>query len=423
MAQMAEMAEATLNRVVALIRSGFQSGLKMDIMDPSGPAQLLSEGARWARETVEARQPPSAGELGVVQLLTDTAPHVLPGGRHWDEFMEGFVTSNRMSNSKACKVRDVPDTDPRVGLRGQKTLYAAEAIRRSDVVMPYQGYMCFESEYERLSSPLTKLDYERYTCEVFTEVEPPAGHEGSLVLVGYGFGNQSLYINDPVVDPYGRTAVTVAEPNVQLWEVTYRGWPYVFVGAIRNIAAGEELFMNYSRTYWDGIALQQQMHVSLQRALRPIVEEVDAYHRRCCGSGEVVSLATLRAMVAASHAEQHTSEVAHEVVPKMYYAVMDSDSCCGEVEGNPVRTPEPGDVFLLVHFRGGGFGLLGFGVFSSIVEMRIHFSSVVEHRAEMHAPPDVFSLQRKNRCQVIREDMQDWARQMWRTVHKRARRS
>jgi hypothetical protein len=436
MAQMA-VAEATLNRVVALIRSGFQSGLKMDIMDPGGPAQLLSEGARCAKETVEARQPPSVGGLGVVQLLTDTAPQVLPGGRHWDEFMEGFVMSKSKSksrsksksksNSKVCEVRDVPDTDPRVGLRGQKTLYAAEAIRRSDVVMPYQGYLCFESEYERLSSPLTKLDYERYTCEVFTEVEPPAGHEGSLVLVGYGFGNHSLYINDPVIDPYSRAAaVTVAEPNVQLWEVTYRGWPYVFVGAIRDIAVGEELFMNYSRTYWDGIALQQQMHTSLQRALRPIVEEVDAYHSRCgslCGrSDEVVSLATLRAMVAecVSHAEQqHTSEVA----PKMYYAVMDSDSCCGEVEGNPVRTPEPGDVFLLVHFRGGGFGLLGFGVFSSIVGMCIQFSSVVEHRAEMHAPPDVFSLQRKNRCQVIREDMQDWARQMWRTVHKRARHS
>lgn len=421
------MAEATLNRVAALIRTGFQSGLKMDITDPGGPAQLLSEGARLAKETVEARQPPSVGGLGVVQLLTDTAPQILPGGRHWDEFVEGFVTRKRCSKSKACEVRDVPDTDPRVGLRGQKTLYAAEAIRRSDVLMPYQGYLCFESEYEMLSSPLTKLDYERYTCEVFTEVEPPAGHEGSLVLVGYGFGNQSLYINDPVIDPYSRAAVTVAEPNVQLWEVTYRGWPYVFVGALRNIAVGEELFMNYSRTYWDGIALQQQMHTSLQRALLPIVEEVEAYQRRCGGSDDVVSLATLRAMVA-EHAHESFSEVQQqphtpEVVPKMYYAVMDSDSCCGKAEGNPVRTPEPGDVFMLVHSRGGGFGLLGFGVFSSIVGMSIHFSSIVEHRAEMHAPPDVFSLQRKNRSQVIREDMQDWARQMWHSVHKRTRRS
>lgn len=423
---MAQMAEATLNRVVALIRTGFQSGLKMDITDPGGPAQLLSEGAQLAKETVEARQPPSVGGLGVVQLLTDTAPHMLHGGRHWDEFMEGFV--NRKSKSKACEVRDVPDTDPRVGLRGQKTLYAAKAIRRSDVVMPYQGYMCFESEYEMLSSPLTKLDYERYTCEVFTEVEPPVGHEGSLVLVGYGFGNQSLYINDPVIDPYSRDVVTVAEPNVQLWEVTYRGWPYVFVGALRDIAAGEELFMNYSRTYWDGIALQQQMHTSLQRALRPIVEEVEAYHRRCGGSSsdEVVSLTTLSSMVT-EHAQAsclpQQQQHSPKMVPKMYYAVMDDDSCYGEAKGNPARTPEPGDVFLLVHSRSGGaFGLLGFGVFSSIVGMCIHFSSVVEHRAEMHAPPDVFSLQRKNRCQVIREDMQDWARQTWHSVHKRVRR-
>ena len=189
--------------------------------------------------------------------------------------------------------------------------------------------------------------------------------------------------------------------------------------------------MNYSRTYWDGIALQQQMHTSLQRALRPIVEEVEAYHSRCgmtqCGSrDEVVSFAMLSAMVT-EHAQAsclpQQQQHSRKMVPKMYYAVMDDDSCYVEAKGNPVRTPEPGDVFLLVHSRGGGaFGLLGFGVFSSIVGMRIHFSSVVEHRAEMHAPPDVFSLQRKNRCQVIREDMQDWASQMWHTLHKRARR-
>ena len=34
------------------------------------------------------------------------------------------------------------------------------------------------------------------------------------------------YANDPHIDPFVRGSAKVGEANVELWEVTFRGWPY-----------------------------------------------------------------------------------------------------------------------------------------------------------------------------------------------------
>ena len=65
---------------------------------------------------------------------------------------------------------------------------------------------------------------------------------------GNHHGNQTMLINDPRGLPDFETAL-----NCEFIEVTWRGWPYIFVATTRDVAAGEELLIEYGEEYWENM--------------------------------------------------------------------------------------------------------------------------------------------------------------------------
>ena len=87
------------------------------------------------------------------------------------------------------------------------------------------------------------------------------------------YGNQSMAINDGKFDdPTGKSV------NVGWMEALWRGWPYIFVVALRKgVKCGSELLLDYDNTaYWQS---KQQMDAEHQGTLHSLRSDL-IHHAR-----------------------------------------------------------------------------------------------------------------------------------------------
>lgn len=148
-------------------------------------------------------------------------------------------------------LRAVPRDDPREGLRGEATVFASRTFQPWEVLAAYSGRVMTEENLgQAFSSLLMRTRIDDYVMQMRTKVKVE-GQLVELLICPYPtLGNETMAINDGKQDN--------KKVNCGWMEVLYRGWPYVFVVAIRSgIKQGAELLLDYSdRSYWGS---KQQM--------------------------------------------------------------------------------------------------------------------------------------------------------------------
>ena len=195
------------------------------------------------------------------------------------------------------QVRKIPSDDPRVALRGEFGLFAGRNIKRGEVLGPYAGSLRTEREYAHKYSFVPELfardaysyRFSERASHPWTVLGPQGGQvlahsttsdsallgecwskdtsvfsDDHLLVDAYTSGNRFVFVNDyrrnpfKSVDEHKEEEQELREPNVSFLEVMYKGWPYVLVVSISDVAQGEELLVDYGMQYWQQQRLREQ---------------------------------------------------------------------------------------------------------------------------------------------------------------------
>ena len=193
----------------------------------------------------------------------------------WPYFDPSLPASKRPDVEFAkATVGTVPADDPRFGLRGQSALYCSAPVARGEILGAFAGRVSLESEYNREEATRlsTYSEHERYAYHL--SVKLPRKHlpKGDLdralsrdtLIVDplYEYGNKAMVMNDLRLNPLKVDTKAAAESssssgsskssssagkkmhyNVSFIEVTHKGWPYVFVIALKKIQVGDEFLV------------------------------------------------------------------------------------------------------------------------------------------------------------------------------------
>jgi hypothetical protein len=187
----------------------------------------------------------------------------------------------------------IPDSDPRIGLRTQRgvrvrrpaaehaagnadaaEVAAAAVIPAGAVLVHYSGTVRTQEEYDavyadRLANGYVFLMWRR-AADAAASGGPPG--PSALLLDAWDGGNTGCMVNDYRENPLGDCATVellrqerASAPestggpatgsrrsrNVQFVRVHDRGWPHMFIVAVRDLIEGEELLLDYGEPYWE----------------------------------------------------------------------------------------------------------------------------------------------------------------------------
>eukprot|EP00039_Didymoeca_costata_P012345 m.177577 g.177577 ORF g.177577 m.177577 type:complete len:340 (+) comp15454_c0_seq11:19-1038(+) len=161
-------------------------------------------------------------------------------------------------------------------------------IKARTVIGPYASVVSFDSEYVERSDTATLLTKEFY----IHHFEVSESNWGEMYdsenkklcdLVGdaYSCGNILKFISDcrkdPVKEPYWDKDKDRL-PNVARTEVLDKGWPFVFVVAIKDLKGGDELLIQHKDSFWknytDAIVPRLNFRDKLQLRYRKMLQEL-----------------------------------------------------------------------------------------------------------------------------------------------------
>ena len=103
-------------------------------------------------------------------------------------------------------------------------------------------------------------------------------------------------VNDVTIKPLESSKQTIAEPNVAFWEVVYLGWPYLLIGALRDIGVGEELCALYGNEYWKGMRQILRREARNKRVIVPMIRSLTSIASELAAHGQQMSDSTLKVM-------------------------------------------------------------------------------------------------------------------------------
>ena len=115
--------------------------------------------------------------------------------------------------------------------------------------------------------------------------EKAAGPTSAIYLDAYDGGNTGCMVNDFRQNPLddaatadllqrqreaagGATVVVTPSRNVRFVRVHHRGWPFLFIVAVRDLFEGEELLLDYGEAYWE---CRRDAHLSARQTV-PVAE-------------------------------------------------------------------------------------------------------------------------------------------------------
>jgi SET domain-containing protein len=166
-------------------------------------------------------------------------------------------------------------------LRGQSKCVARRAIAKHEVIGAYGGRLCAQDAYEKTRgrSVLDLVEAERFALSIDKPVRGPEGGFGRLVIdpwLGLGeepHGSPLMAINDCRANPFLNLTRRHAPHNCAFVNAYVRNFAHVFVVATRDIAAGQELLIDYKESYWKERAIMERYMGPFRAAHRP--EELD----------------------------------------------------------------------------------------------------------------------------------------------------
>lgn len=117
-----------------------------------------------------------------------------------------------------------------------KGLFTTSPIRKGDIIVEYKGDILTWKQVEKRYGD--KIDKAKYIFFVSNKKVVDADRNPDAL---------ARYANDALGTKTKKGLTNNAEYNV------IKGTPYIV--AIRNIKAGEEIFVDYQREYWEAIAM------------------------------------------------------------------------------------------------------------------------------------------------------------------------
>ena len=183
--------------------------------------------------------------------------------------------------SSSVKEGRVADDDPRVGLRGKKSLVATQKIKKNTIIGIYRGYVQMVREHNRLLAhpPSSWISLgDELSWEMLVEaycwcdmkdysIDQKKTHY--LYCSGVGYGNPCSLVNDPsILEPFFlppneasplddeveyEDCDKVASSNCVMFPCVIRGWPYIFLMTTRDVDPEKELLYSYGPEYWDHV--------------------------------------------------------------------------------------------------------------------------------------------------------------------------
>jgi hypothetical protein len=130
----------------------------------------------------------------------------------------------------------------------------------------------------------------------------PAVVKDDLIVDPYPLaGNAAMFINDYRLDPHNKQASRSAgksNVNVAFLQVTYKGWPYIFIKASATIKCKDEFILDYGNGYWtDSVNLHNQFEKALPHleALHDSKDELELSITTAAAAGTAAAAAAAAA--------------------------------------------------------------------------------------------------------------------------------
>jgi hypothetical protein len=280
------------------------------------------------------------------------------------------------------QVRKIPSDDPRVALRGEFGLFAGRNVKRGEVLGPYAGSLRTEREYAHKYSFVPELfardaysyRFSERASHPWTVLGPQGGQvlahsttsdsallgecwskdtsvfsDDHLLVDAYTSGNRFVFVNDyrrnpfKSVDEQKEEEQELREPNVSFLEVMYKGWPYVLVVSIADVAQDEELLVDYGMQYWQQQRLREQQlgpltrHVSDLRHSLHAAESKIAKTRSIHSSGDLsgaprtADALNVKALPKARATDTSSHQKCIEQVAEAQSGGMDASDACAPI--------------------------------------------------------------------------------------------
>jgi hypothetical protein len=172
-------------------------------------------------------------------------------------FDAGYADAMKLKTVEIQRVQCPPENknDRRNMPAGSRKIMANAALPAWTILGRYHGAVCLEEEMLDMVGLCGESDWNRYGFTFDTYFD---SHRLTIssVSANSDFGNWCKNVND---------GKDFAPLNVRFVEIVYNGWPYIFLVTMRDIAAGEEILVDYSSSYWESMLLHERVQSKLGR--------------------------------------------------------------------------------------------------------------------------------------------------------------
>jgi hypothetical protein len=228
--------------------------------------QYLSEEVQKLKDIIDSKNITNKLDL---KLVKESYPTEIKNKIIDD--IKNRIINNDSSVRPGIKIDIVDANDPRVSLRNQNKVITTEFIPKYTIIAPYSGILTTEKFFvEKFpKNSIERLRHDAYSFAIHTR---PKNHR--LMLDGYGYGNETMCINDFRLDPFSNNVSSQEplQPNTSFIEVKVNKWPYIFVISITDILPGSELLVDYGERFWsnfrDSYNLLQQFTEYIKDCLK-----------------------------------------------------------------------------------------------------------------------------------------------------------
>ena len=242
-------------------------------INPSNTQQLLSADLAETKQQLQRRWLAAGGPQ--VSAIGEAAEYVDVG--EWRDQLVRLQRGEQPPWGAWVEEFTVPDSDPRRGLIGQRGVRvrrlnedrasgeqttrvggATTTIPAGAILFHYSGAVRTLEEFNAVyDDPLSN----GYAFLMWRRATGDRSSGPSMLFVdAKDGGNTGCMINDfrenPLSDP-GTAALlrqvvgrVTPSRNVQFVRVHDRGWPHMFIVAVRELSQGEELLLDYGEQYW-----------------------------------------------------------------------------------------------------------------------------------------------------------------------------
>jgi predicted RNA-binding Zn-ribbon protein involved in translation (DUF1610 family) len=179
-----------------------------------------------------------------------------------------YITAEYQQDIESLmSIFQIPDTDPRQGLRGQYGLISRVDIKEDTILGIYVGKV-YPSKAPEVNPAMT---YSPLISSYYFGIHGKIQQKPYAICVdARDCGNWTALFN--AYKTYDGNQLAINFPNnCDFIKVVYKGFPFIMVCAIKDIDAGTELLVDYGKNYWEAMKMNTEAYLAVGIEDNPIV--------------------------------------------------------------------------------------------------------------------------------------------------------